>query len=565
MHALGHLLNSALGNVGKGVVYREAADTPTLEPLSALASAQLDALVILGGNPLHEAPGDVDVAALFGGIGKTVHLAFRANETTAACDVHVPMAHPLESWGDWRAANGVESIQQPLIEPLFPSVSAIELVSAMQGGSADGRELVRGFRSQGMNPARFDAMWDGWLHEGGVALDPQSTTPAFQWGALASAMTPSGDAPTSSALEIIFALDNKLYDGRFANLPWLQELPDPVTKLTWDNAALIGPHTARSLGVPFDVAFEGANDILRAAEAEASESDVPVTPQGQLSATMVTVTVNGRSVSVPAMVVPGVAENCVVLPLGYGHTMGIAANGPGFHVEPLRDSGAMHFASGSLSLESDTYVLATTQDHNAVEGRAIYREATATEYAENPEFVEGYEIMAPQKLRSLWDHGETGEMYWESNEQYGRQQWGMSIDLTTCTSCNACAIACQAENNISVVGKERVLEGREMHWIRLDRYFAGSASNPQVAVQPVACMHCENAPCEQVCPVAATVHGPEGTNDMAYNRCIGTRYCANNCPYKVRRFNFFNCVRTTTGTRSTVSRRTRRSRCASAA
>ena len=179
MHALGHLLNSALGNVGKGVVYREAADTPTLEPLSALASAQLDALVILGGNPLHEAPGDVDVAALLGGIGKTVHLAFRANETTAACDVHVPMAHPLESWGDWRAANGVESIQQPLIEPLFPSVSAIELVSAMQGGSADGRELVRGFRSQGMNPARFDAMWDGWLHEGGVALDPQSTTPAF--------------------------------------------------------------------------------------------------------------------------------------------------------------------------------------------------------------------------------------------------------------------------------------------------------------------------------------------------------------------------------------------------
>jgi molybdopterin-containing oxidoreductase family iron-sulfur binding subunit len=375
--------------------------------------------------------------------------------------------------------------------------------------------------------------------------------------------------PTGSVLEVVFGLDNKVYDGRYANNAWLQELPDPISKITWDNAALMNPVTARALGVRFTSAAE-ATDGDRHEE----DSNIPSTLEGGLSVDMITVTVGGRSIELPAFVVPGVAENVIAIPLGYGRGFGTVARGAGFRAEAIRSSENPWFAQDvTVARASGTYAIATTQDHGSMEGRPLFREATWTEYQQNHDFVQEPELMPSSKLFSLWDvehlapaddhgahgddhgggHGDDhgdghgtaaagrqpGDQYWETDPH----QWGMSIDLSTCIGCNACTAACNAENNISVVGKERVLEGREMHWIRLDRYFAGEPSNPEAKMQPVACMHCENAPCEQVCPVAATTHGPQGTNDMAYNRCIGTRYCANNCPYKVRRFNYFNFSR----------------------
>jgi Fe-S-cluster-containing dehydrogenase component len=339
------------------------------------------------------------------------------------------------------------------------------------------------------------------------------TTPTFEWSALAPAL--SAAPPESAGLEVDFFLDPSVLDGRYANNGWLQELPDPMNKLTWDNAACMSASTAKSLGVANE-------DVLE-------------------------VTVGGKKLEIPAWVTPGIADQVVAIALGYGrHGAGHVADGAGFDAYPLRTIAAPWFAGGATVTKTGrTYRLATTQDHGDLQEKAnilgvipwqgdgrdsLVREGTMAEWSKEPQFVREMEVIEPEEIKSLWT---------EPNERRS-QQWGMTIDLSACTGCSACTVACQAENNIPIVGKERVLRGREMHWIRVDRYYRGDGDEPSAIHQPVPCMQCENAPCEQVCPVAATSHSPDGLNDMAYNRCIGTRYCSNNCPYKVRRFNFFN-------------------------
>jgi molybdopterin-containing oxidoreductase family iron-sulfur binding subunit len=332
---------------------------------------------------------------------------------------------------------------------------------------------------------------------------PNITTVSFNFAGLrplfeAAVVSPE---PTPESLEIRFPLSAQVFDGRYANNAWLQELPDSVSKLTWDNAALLAPRTAKALSVE--------------------------------SGQMLKIEFDGRALEIPAWITPGIAENVVVVPQGWGRSFeGRVCKGTGFNANAIRTSAAVSFGSGArVTKVAGTYELATTQDHGSMENRPIVRETTFADFRQQPDFVNKYELMAPEKQKTfLWKRP------YEFKEGH---QWGMAIDLNVCTGCNACAVACTAENNVSVVGKERVLKGREMHWLRIDRYFNGSVDDPQVVSQPMICQHCENAPCEQVCPVGATVHSPEGMNDMAYNRCIGTRYCANNCPYKVRRFNYF--------------------------
>ena len=534
VHAVAARINDA---VGANCVSYSPSATPAGGSLADLATAadagSISTLVILDGNPLYASGADVDVAALIESVDTTIHLGFHYDETGRACGTHLPAAHALEAWGDLQSLDGQTAIAQPLIEPLYDSVTAIDVVGQMVGAHEHGtRELVQAFWQERAGRTNFESTWRRWLHEGVTTVPAASARPQFRWTSLGGS---SPDAPTAGSFEVSFGLDTKIYDGRYSNNAWLQELPDPIHKLTWDNAAVMSPVTARALGISFGTAAE-ATDGDRMEE----DSNIPATLHGDLVMEMVNVTVDGRSLELPAFVVPGVAEHTILVALGYGRTWGTVGTGVGFDSYSLLGNSDSGFATGvTVTPAGGAYKLATTQDHGSMEGRPLVREATATEYAEDPHFATstiddgGPELMPESKLHSLWE---------PPNVRDG-QQWGMTIDLTTCIGCNACTTACQAENNISVVGKERVLEGREMHWIRLDRYFSGDPGNPDVHMQPVACMHCENAPCEQVCPVAATTHGPEGTNDMAYNRCIGTRYCANNCPYKVRRFNFFNFSR----------------------
>jgi len=548
VHGLGHLLNSALGNVGETVSFSDrhsVAGAGSIELLAdALTSGSVSTLLILGGNPAYDAPADLAFGDLMAKAATTIHLSDRHDETSSLATWHVPEAHYLESWGDLRSADGSVAIQQPLIAPLYGSVSAIELLARIAGSEAtSGRDLVMQTwkSSGGMN---FEQSWQSWLHDGvvevaeiaesvPVAVDASTAVEAEQVeGAAELVEEPVASASTldfsgiqaawagmgrhsvgADSLEVQFRIDSKVYDGSFGNNPWLQEVPDSMTKLTWDNAAVMNPVTAKALGI--------------------STGDV------------VTITLDERSLDIAVFVMPGAVDYSILLPLGYGRDKaGRFASGAGFNTYQLRTSKAMNWAVGAtVSSTGSTYELCSTQDYGRLDPkvetpfgsveygrRTSIREASLEEYREAPDFVKSYEVMAAENLKSLWT---------EPNKRDG-QQWGMSIDLNTCTGCNACVIACQAENNIMVVGKERVAKGREMAWLRMDRYFTGDEDNPQAVIQPVSCSHCETAPCEQVCPVAATAHSPDGLNDIAYNRCIGTRYCANNCPFKVRRFNFFN-------------------------
>jgi molybdopterin-containing oxidoreductase family iron-sulfur binding subunit len=501
------------------------------ELADAVTAGTISTVVILGGNPVYASGAMFDVAAMLEAADSTIHVGFHYDETGRACSTHLPEAHALESWGDLQSADGQTAIVQPVIEPLYPSISPIDVVAQMVGESGTTLELIQAFWRRRAGGPLFDAEWRRWLHEGVTNVVAPTARPSFSWSGLTGDSSPM---PSASSLEVTFVTDSKVYDGRYSNNSWLQELPDPISKLTWDNAALMNPLTARELGISFGNSAEPTDG-----DRYEEDLNIPSTLRGDLVTEMVTVTVNGRSLDIPAFVVPGVAENTVAISLGYGREWGTVSTGVGFDAYQIADDGEGYASGVSVVKAGGSYKLATTQDHGSMEGRPLIREATTEEYASNPEFATqtifegGPELMAAEDLHSLWE---------PPNVRDG-QQWGMSIDLTTCIGCNACTAACNAENNISVVGKERVLEGREMHWIRLDRYFSGDPAAPDVHMQPVGCMHCENAPCEQVCPVAATVHGPEGTNDMAYNRCIGTRYCANNCPYKVRRFNFYNFSR----------------------
>jgi MoCo/4Fe-4S cofactor protein with predicted Tat translocation signal len=507
VHALAHALNAQLGNIGKTVFYTDSVhanpvnQTESLRDLVAdMRAGKVDLLVIMGGNPVYDAPADLGFgdALKNSNVSLRIHHGLYQNETSEYCHWHVNEAHYLESWSDGRAYDGTVSIVQPLIAPLYAGKSAHELVSALSGISdASGYDIVRGYWQKQHTQADFDAFWRKSLHDGwveGTTYSPKSV----------SAKTTGVPAPASAAdksLEINFRRDPSIYDGQFANNGWLQELPKPMSKLTWDNAVLVGPKMAEREGLKTE--------------------------------DMVTLELGGRKITGPVWIQAGHPDNSVTVHLGYGRTRaGRAGTGAGFNVYPLRTTSALWFATGGkLTKTGETYKLASTQGYQTMdtpEGtpRPLVREANLEKYHKQPKFAQ--EEQPPKEL-TLYPG------YDYAKQDYA---WGMAIDMNSCVGCNNCIVACQSENNIAVVGKEQVVRGRHMHWLRVDAYYQGDRDNPKAYFQPVPCMQCENAPCELVCPVGATVHSSEGLNDMVYNRCVGTRYCSNNCPYKVRRFNF---------------------------
>jgi molybdopterin-containing oxidoreductase family iron-sulfur binding subunit len=460
-----------------------------------MGAGRVQLLLILGGNPVFTAPVDVPFRDMLVKVGLTIHLGLYDDETAARCQWHVPEAHDLESWSDARNADGSVTILQPLIEPLYHGKTAHEMLAAFTDRPLrGGREILREFWSERMGGPGFEHRWQRALHDGvmeGTALPPREV-PLRPSAVEREPEVAAGEKD----LELVFRADPCVHDGRFANNGWLQELPRPLTRLTWDNAALVSPATARSLSI-------------------ASEDRVVLE-------------LGGRRVEAPVWVLPGHADESITVHLGYGRErVGRVGRGAGFNAYAIRASSSRWIARGlRIEKTGKGYPLAVTQDHGSMEGRPLVRRATLSHYQEHPEFARE---MVEEPAADL-------SMY--PQVKYEGHAWGMAIDLNACIGCNACTVACQSENNIPIVGKEQVRLNREMHWIRVDRYFEGSTEDPSFHHQPVPCMHCEDAPCEQVCPVAATAHSSEGLNDMVYNRCVGTRYCANNCPYKVRRFNF---------------------------
>jgi len=529
VHALGHRINALLGNVGATIEYSSeqgARDGSSADNLANLLiemnAGRVDTLVILDSNPVYTAPGDADFGAALVKVKTKVHAGLYRDETALACDWHIPLAHFLESWGDARASDGTISIQQPVIAPLYGGKSPIEVLGILSGDPIGGLEIVQ--RALG-ELTRDPRLWRKSVHDGVVPNSAWPRTRPELRAISALTFTPgelSGVEAELEQLELVLVPDPKLHDGRFANNGWLQELPDMATKLTWDNALLLSPKTAKALGVTDNM--------------------------------QVTLSVGGRSVTLPAMLSPGQATGSVKLYLGYGRTAagrigGIRVNGLlgtgevvdpiGVNAYPLRSKQLWSFGRGaSVKPTSEKYKLATTQDKHTMDriGKfgiddrlpMLVRQASLEKYKEDPDFAK--HVVHHPPLLSLWKEPVT----------YSSPKWSMSIDLNKCTGCSGCVVACQAENNIPVVGKARVAMGREMQWLRIDRYFQGDPEQPETAHQPIPCMHCEHAPCEQVCPVGATTHSHDGLNEMTYNRCIGTRYCSNNCPYKVRKFNYFN-------------------------
>jgi len=560
VHAAVCALNTHLGNTGQTVSFYETKDAslPSMSSLVSLVSAMnagtVQTLVVLGGNPVFDAPADLDFASAMAKVPQTIALGHTVDETSSKATWHIPRAHYLESWGDARAAGGTLSVVQPLILPLFGGRSPVEVLGLMVGGTdRPGYDIVRESWQPVLGPnlsqAEFDTKWNRVLHEGFLAgselpeVAPGLTGEPFaELGRLLGGASASQAATGSSGdLEIVFLPSPSLHDGRFANDGWLQELPDPLTKLTWDNPALVSPKTADTLGL-------ASGQVIR-------------------------VDYSGRSLDLPVWILPGMADGVIALTVGYGRShAGRIGSGVGFDAFTLRNSHTPGFAGGvTLTRLGRSYPLSATQDHGSMEGRPIVRESTLTELrSTSPKATvdkPGAEGLPAEASAKAGAHAEGSPQaakegtvsplgvfakdphlfsLWKEHAYDQGPQWGMTIDLNSCIGCNACMTACQSENNIPVVGKAQVAKGREMHWIRVDRYFSGEPTgSPEVVVQPVPCMHCEDAPCEQVCPVAATVHDAQGLNVMVYNRCIGTRYCSNNCPYKVRRFNFFNFTKDT--------------------
>jgi molybdopterin-containing oxidoreductase family iron-sulfur binding subunit len=459
------------------------------------------------------------------------------DETAALADWYIPMAHPLESWGDVRAFDGTTTIIQPLILPLYSGRSTYELMSNLLGqASGSDYDVVAAAWKQrsGLADAAFDTFFKSSLNNGLVA---NTALPARSFG-LVGGLSLAAPAAPAAGYELIFRASPTIHDGRYANNGWLQELPGPITKLTWDNAALVSVRTAiKLLGLDrvgsFDTALLSAADDLDRQHALEKLTGA--------NGTLIELRVGDRTLKMPVWIVPGHADDTITVNLGYGRSAGgHVAVGPGFNVYTLRTSNAAWFSPVEVRNLGETYLLVSTQDHWTLEGRDIVRVGEFEKFKEDPDYIskeiklEEYGADVP-KYQSLLPGNAPGGFDYSKGHQ-----WAMTIDLSACTSCNACTVACQAENNIPVVGKDEVARGREMHWIRIDRYFAGANyDNPDTYVMPMTCQHCEQAPCELVCPVVATVHDAEGINNMVYNRCVGTKYCSNNCPYKVRRFNFF--------------------------
>ena len=557
-----YAINAALKNIGQTLLVRQVPQNPHTIDISQLAAdindGHVKQLFILGGDPVYNAKRGLaqdrqtnlplDWADLQKKVPEVVRLGYHEDATSAISHWHIPLAHYLESWGDALTSGGDYLSLQPMILPLFGGLSEIELLNALLGGpKTEGPELVQETFRATNPPGDFQSAWSRFLHDGSAShVQPRDQTTALNANAirsLPSSSWTSPPAPTADSPEIVLTASYEMDDGRYANNGWLQELPDPITKLTWDNAAMLSPAYAKKLGVH-------TGDLVQITITEKGVAMEPIK----------------RELVIAALVSPGHVDNSITIPLGYGRKMpqfyelpyaggalkeraGIAEQS-GFNGYFLRTAANPHFAVvGGKGIESvkvskvgRTYPFSITQEQFSIEGRGLVREATLESYRANNEFAKKIpgEDELPHPPPSIYSHPPLD----------APQQWGMSIDLNVCTGCSACVVACQAENNVPVVGKLQVAHGRIMHWLRIDRYYASRKpfnqdrgdwpENPEVVHQPMPCQHCENAPCETVCPVNATVHSEDGLNVMAYNRCVGTRYCSNNCPFKVRRFNYFD-------------------------
>ncbi len=514
VHALAHVMNANLGNVGKTVLYSDPIEINSTDQLASLQdlvsdldAGAVDFLLILGGNPAFNAPVELGMKDRLRKARLRVHLSSLADETSEVCQWTLPETHFLETWGDARAFDGTVTLQQPLIEPLYGGQSVLQVLNMMTDNPLlSPYDLVKGYWATQHTGADFESWWRRSVHDGVIASSALPTKmPAVRGEALG---TPAAPRPQGGTVEVIFRPDPAIYDGRFANNAWLQEWPKPITKLSWDNAAFMSPADAQRL------------NVVPKEQLDYGMTGVP----------MVQLTYQGRSLRAPVFVQPGHANGSITLHLGYGRTRsGRAGTGQGFNPYGLRTARALWQDLGLEVKKTDgTYYLAVTQNEHVLDTRRhIYRSADVAEYQKNPLAPHEGADVPPRELT----------LYPEYN--YSGYAWGMAIDLTSCTGCGACITACQAENNIAVVGKDQVRRGRNMQWLRVDSYYNGDPGNPSMGNQPVPCQQCENAPCELVCPVQATSHSAEGLNDMVYNRCVGTRYCSNNCPYKVRRFNFY--------------------------
>jgi MoCo/4Fe-4S cofactor protein with predicted Tat translocation signal len=519
VHALAHAMNAALGNVGKTVTYTESLEANPVNQLESLRdlvndlnAGKVNFLLILGGNPLYDAPADFNFATALRNAKLSVHTGLYNDETAEFCQWHGPATHYLEAWSDGRAYDGTVGIVQPLIAPLYGGRSEHEIVAVLLGDTTSGYDQVRNYWQEQRTDKdkAFEAFWETSLHDGlmaGTALPTISVPLRSDFANGAGAQT-SGEA---NDIEVVFRLDPTIGNGEYSNNSWLQETPKPVTRLTWDNAAMISPATAHQFGLA--------------------------------TGDYVSLRISGGEARAGVFIVPGHADNSVTLHLGYGRSRaGKVGTGPGFNAYLLRTSGGASIGHGlRIDKTGKKYAFAAVQHQYAIDfdghsgelesetafRRDLVQIATLEEFRNNPDFARN---PADEAVKDL-------SIY--PGFKYEGYSWGMSIDLNRCVGCNACVVACQSENNIAVVGKDQVMRGRVMHWIRIDTYFRGGLDNPEMYYEPLPCMQCENAPCEYVCPVGATSHSSEGLNDMTYNRCVGTRYCSNNCPYKVRRFNFY--------------------------
>jgi MoCo/4Fe-4S cofactor protein with predicted Tat translocation signal len=573
LHLLAHAINFALGNIGEGKpLLAVQTETQGLGDLTALKadidSKTVDTVVLLTpSNPVYDAPADLKFAESFATLKTSIHLGLRTDATAHAATWHLPSAHYLESWSDARSAKGTYTVVQPMILPLYDDcVSELELLLALL--SADGK-LLNGEGEKGAPSPAYAAVrttfsavggegetaWKKLLRDGFLAGTVYaSVSPAPRPDASAPLIA---TGPTKDSLEVVFATDSSIFDGRWIDNGWLQEAPDPISKLTWDNVALVAPRTAKELGIYDQIIQLETPFASRSPDDEAQNRTSP----------MISLLVNGQTLEIPVLVSFGQAENTVIIPLGYGQGydendelkrgpknsshVGLVGVNTGFNAYPLRTAATPYFATGGKVTPSEKrYSVALTQEHHAMYGRALAREVSTQEDDQKGSFSTQ---LAAVPLQGNDSHAPPNISLYKPEDRAGQplindplHQWGMSIDLSSCMGCNSCLVACQSENNIPIVGKKQVAMGREMHWIRMDRYFAAQKDNtfdednPALVPQPVACVQCESAPCETVCPVNATIHTEDGLNAMAYNRCIGTRYCANNCPYKARRFNYFD-------------------------
>jgi MoCo/4Fe-4S cofactor protein with predicted Tat translocation signal len=512
VHALAHAMNQALGATGNTVIYTDPVEAKPQEQTAALKElvgemnvGKVDTLLVMGANPVYDAPADFDFAAAMNKVPLRVQHSFYQNETSDHVHWHINGTHYLEEWGDGRAFDGTYSIVQPLIAPLYSGKSEYEFIFSLIGSSETaGYDIVRKYWQGKMEGGDFDAQWRKALNDGFMA---NTALPAKSVSAKGGNIPATNNGSNGEAMEVMFRRDPLIYDGSKANNGWLQETPKPITNLCWDNAVLISPNTAKK--------------------------------QGLVTGDIVEIDVNGRKAKGPIWPQPGHPDDSITVFLGYGRTKaGRVGNNVGFDFYQIRTSDAAWMATAKISKVGAGYGFAHPQGFQYIDysdlpkgteplsNRHIIRKATLQDFIKNPDFAhEGIESPGP-------------EMTLYYNYQYTELKWGMTIDMNSCIGCKTCIVACQAENNIPVVGKEQTMRGRQMQWLRVDVYYEGGTENPSVYYQPVPCQQCENAPCEVVCPVGATVHSTEGLNDMVYNRCVGTRYCSNNCPYKVRRFNF---------------------------